>query len=155
MKHLKSLCIVMAMLATLSFVSCNKDDDKPANAIDTQYIYGTWEEEFPELVEGVLDRVSLYTFSPTSADYKSGGFGVETTYVFGIMGGQKTNSTGTYTLGDDGILQTFIIDENGEEQLYRKYQVKSIAYGKMVIDALGDGDKPFHTMQMKLRTDIN
>lgn len=106
----------MAMLATLSFTSCNKDDS-PANAIDAQYIYGTWEEEFPELVEGALDRVSLYTFSPTAADYKSGGFGVETTYVFGIMGGQKTNSTGTYTLGD--------------------------------------GDKPFHTMQMKLRTDIN
>ena len=145
----------MAMLATLSFVSCNKDDDKVSNRIDAQYIFGTWEEEFPELVEGVLDRVSLYTFSPTSADHKSGGFCVETTYVFGIMGGQKTNDTGTYTLGDNGILQTFITDENGEKQLYRKYQVKSIAPGKMVIDALGDGDKPFHTMQMKLRTDIN
>ena len=144
----------MAMLATLSFTSCNKDDS-PANVIDAKYIYGTWEEEFPELVEGALDRVSLYTFSPTSADHKSGGFAVETTYVFGIMGGQKTNDTGTYILGDDGILQTFITDENGEKQLYRKYQVKSIAPGKMVIDALGDGDKPFHTMQMKLRTDIN
>ena len=155
MKHLKSFCIAMAMLATLSFVSCNKDDDKVSNSIDAQYIFGTWEEEFPELVEGVLDRVSLYTFSPTSADHKSGGFCVETTYVFGIMGGQKTNDTGTYTLGDNGILQTFITDENGEKQLYRKYQVKSIAPGKMVIDALGDGDKPFHTMQMKLRTDIN
>ena len=145
----------MTMLATLSFVSCNKDDDKVSNSIDAQYIFGTWEEEFPELVEEVLDRVLLYTFSPTSADYKSGGFAVETTYVFGIMGGQKTNDTGTYILGDDDILQTFIIDENGEEQLYRKFQVKSIAYGKMVIDALGDDDKPFHTMQMKLRTDIN
>lgn len=155
MKHLKSLCIVMAMLATLSVVSCNKDDDKVSNSIDAQYIFGTWEEEFPELVEGVLDRVSLYGFYPTSADYKSGGFGVETTYVFGIMGGQKINSTGTYILGDDGILQTFITDENGEQQLFKKFKVKSIAYGKMVIDALGDGDKPYHTMQMKLRTDIN
>ena len=155
MRHLKFLGIALAVFATLALVSCNKDDDKVSKSIDAKYIFGTWEEEFPELVEGVLDRVSLYTFSPTSADYKSGGFGVETTYVFGIMGGQKTNSTGTYTLGDDGILQTFITDENGEQQLFKKFQVKNISQDKMVLDALGDDDKPYHTMQMKLRTDIN
>ena len=155
MKHLKSFCIAMAMLATLSLVSCNKDDDKVSKNIDAKYIFGTWEEEYPETVAGALDRVSLYSFSPTSADYKSGGFGIETTYVFGIMGGKKEISTGTYTLGNDGLLQTFITDENGEQQLFKKFQVKNISQDKMVLDALGDYDKPYPTMQMKLRTDIN
>ena len=145
MKHLKSFCIAMAMLATLSFVSCNKDDS-PANVIDAQYIIGTWEEEFPELVEGALDRVSLYTFSPTAADYKSGGFGVETTYIFGIMGGKVDRSTGTYLIDNDGILQTFVTDENGEKQLFKKFQVKNISKNKMVLEALGNDDKPYHTM---------
>ena len=152
MKHLKSFCIAMAMLATLSLVSCNKDDDKVSNSIDAKYIFGSWEEEFPESIAEALDRSTLYGFYPYTDDHKSGGF---TIHVYHVTGGLQEVYLGSYTLSNAGILQTFIKDENEKEQLFKKFQVYNLALDHMELGVLGDGNQPYHSMQMKKRTDIN
>ena len=158
MKHLKSLCIAMAILAALSFVSCSKDDDSDTNGIDAKYIFGAWQEGTVDSGIESLSGATLYMFFPYSADYKTGGFAI---HVYGITGGQKEYYSGSYTLSNAGILQTFITDENGKEQLHKKYNVIFLSFDEMVLAELDDGNKPCHTikpchtMQLKKRMDID
>ena len=125
--------------------------------IDTKYIMGSWEEQMPEDIRTGLGVSSLYSFYPLDGNYKAGSFVLHTTKLIvpADDSPKTTASTGRYVIDDNGLIQTFLTDDDGKEEPYRKFTLKHLYEETMILDLLGDDDTPFHTMYLKKRIDIN
>ena len=132
--------------------------------IDTQYILGSWEEQMPDDIRTGLGVSSLYSFYPSEGNNKEGTFVLHTAKLPIILPSpvlpspdtpRSNTSTGRYVIDDNNLLQTYLPDENDKEQPYRKFTLKHLTFGQMILEALGDDDKPFHTMYLKLRIAVN
>ena len=151
--------------ASRTFQLVKKFDDKgiPSDfvkgdyEIDTKYIMGSWEEQMPEDIRTGLGVSSLYSFYPKEGNSKEGTFILHTTNLIVLTDDKPrtTATTGRYVIDDNNLMQIFLTDENDKEQPYRKFTLKHLTFGQMILEVLGDEDKPFHTMYLKLRTDIN
>lgn len=106
---MKQTLLFFALVLSIAFTSCSKDDDEPKFNYDINILIGTW--EITEVDTG--DGYDIWVLEATSATFNSDG-----TYVGkGYFG----NGKGTYTAEDNTV--TCYVD--GKEFL--KYDVINLA----------------------------
>ena len=121
MKHLKSFGIAMAMLATLSFVSCNKDDSPAAEKQFTpQDIVGRWVVVSTDDKDASYFETHAQTYQFNSESEGKGRFYSDITNSPSDI----DMKNGRYQLGDCMILELFITNDDGEDTPWGIFKVE-------------------------------